>query len=242
MSNGAVAIAVPSGWSAPSTTGTAAGFFTASAGTRSVSSGQMVVSGVTLAAGAKLTVVYGAKAQGGPGATSPSTGSTQTWTTRQRSSSAGSSTVLAAGSPSVTVFAPDGSGSMTPSQSTVAHAVTGKTLTFTYSVAAGGMSNGTLTLVVPSGWSVPSTTGSAPGYVTAGTGTVVVSNRTITVSGITRAGGTTVSITYGSKAAGGPGATAPPTAVGAQTWQARQRSTGAGTLTNLATSPSITVT
>ena len=45
-------------------------------------------------------------------------------------------------------------------------------------------------------------------------------------------------VTYGATSGGGSGATAP-TSIGAQTWQAQERSTGGGSLTNLASSPSI---
>src|SRR2546430_9609724 len=55
-----------------------------------------------------------------------------------------------------------------------------------YTAAAGGISNGSVTLVVPSGWSAPSTTGSNAGYATASSGTVSVSAQTITVSSLTR--------------------------------------------------------
>src|SRR5207245_2400473 len=101
-------------------------------------------------------------------------------------------------------------------------------------------SNGTVTLVVPSGWSAPSTTGANAGYTTASAGTLSVSSQTITVSSLTLAGGSTFTITYGSTAGGGPGATAT-SSTGAQTWQAQAKSTSAGSLTNLASSPSITV-
>src|SRR5207248_11399316 len=100
--------------------------------------------------------------------------------------------------------------------------------------------NGSVTLVVPSGWNAPSTTGSNAGYTTASTGTVSVSSQTITVSSVTLGGGSTMTITYGSTASGGPGATATSSA-GAQTWQAQQKSTSGGSLTNLGSSPSITV-
>src|SRR4029079_2008661 len=72
------------------------------------------------------------------------------------------------------------------------------------------------------------------------TGTVGVAGQTITVSGVTLAGGGTFTIVYGSTASSGPGATAT-ASTGAQTWPAQQKWTSGGTLTNLAASPSITV-
>jgi hypothetical protein len=69
---------------------------------------------------------------------------------------------------------------------------------------------------------------------------VTVTGQTITVSGVTLADGGTFTITYGSRASSGPGATAPSTA-GAQTWQVQQKAKNNGILTNLASSPSIGV-
>src|SRR5207244_9663832 len=115
-----------------------------------------------------------------------------------------------------TVNAADGTGTLTTPTSAVSASQTGRTLTFTYTAATGGLSNGSLTLVVPAGWSAPSTTAANAGYTTASTGTVSVSSQTITVSSVTLAGGATMTITYGHTAGGGPGATATST-TGAQT-------------------------
>ena len=95
-------------------------------------------------------------------------------------------------------------------------------------------------MAAPVGWSTPSTVASAAGYTTASTGTVSVAGQTITVSGVTLGGGGTMTIVYGDTGGGGPGATAG-TTLGAQAWQAQERSTLAGVLANLAASPSITV-
>ncbi len=239
MTNGAVTVDVPTGWSAPSTTGSANGFTTASTGTVGVSGQTITVSAVTLSAGSTFTIVYGSKASGGSGATATSSTGPQTWQGQQKATSGGALTNLAS-SPSITVNAADGSGTLTTPTSSVLAGSTGHTITFTYTAATGGMNSGAVTVVVPTGWSAPSTTGSANGYTTASTGTVGVSGQTITVSGLTLSGGATFTITYGDTTGGGSGATAPSTA-GAQTWQAQERSTSAGTLTNLAASPSITV-
>src|SRR5207244_6869791 len=117
---------------------------------------------------------------------------------------------------------------------------TGNTITFAYTAAAGGLSGGSVTLDVPTGWSAPSTTGPNAGYTTASTGTVSASGQTITVSSVTVAGGSTFTITYGATSGGGPGATAPASA-GSATWQAKEKSTSGGTLTNLGPSPSVNV-
>ena len=117
---------------------------------------------------------------------------------------------------------------------------TGHTITFTYTASTGGLVNGQVVLVVPAGWSAPSVTANAPGYATASAGTRTISSRWIIVSNVTLSAGETLTITYGSKSAGGPGATAA-SAIGTQTWQAKERSTVSGLLTNLATSPAIHV-
>jgi subtilisin family serine protease len=139
-------------------------------------------------------------------------------------------------------FARDGSGTMSVAPSTVVHSSTGNTLTFTYTVPnTGGMGNGRIQLIAPAGWSAPSIVNTNPGKVTSSVGVVSVLGQTITIDGISRSRGQIVTIVYGSKASGGPGATAP-AAVGAQTWQASQRSTASGTLTNLGASPVVNVT
>src|SRR5207253_6090024 len=135
----------------------------------------------------------------------------QTWQDKEKSTAAGSLANLGS-SPSITVYAADGSGTLTTPTSSVANGSTGNTITFTYTAAAGGLSNGSVTLDVPAGWSAPSTTGANAGYTTASSGTVSVSGQTITVASVTVAGGSTFTITYGATSGGGPGATAPASA------------------------------
>src|SRR5207237_5278433 len=137
--------------------------------------------------------------------------------------SAGSLTNLGS-SPSITVNAADGTGTLTSGTANVASGSTGNTITFTYTAATGGLSSGSVTLDVPAGWSAPSTTGANAGYTTASSGTVSVSGQTITVSSLTIAGGSTFTITYGATSGGGPGATTTTTA-GAHTWAATEKST-----------------
>ena len=230
---------MPAGWSAPSTTGANAGYSTSSAGTLAVAAQTITVSSLTLAAGNTFTITYGSTAGGGPGATATSSTGAQTWQAQEKSTSGGSLANLAA-SPSVTVNAADGTGTLTTPTTNVSASQTGRTITFTYTAATGGINNGSVTLVVPAGWSAPSTTGANAGYSTSSAGTLAVAAQTITVSSLTIAGGSTFTITYGSTASGGPGATAT-SSTGAQTWQAQAKSTSAGTLANLGASPSITV-
>ena len=129
--------------------------------------------------------------------------------------------------------AADGSGAMVVSPSSVAVGSSGNTLTFTYTAATGGLSSGGISVTVPAGWSAPSTTGSAPGYTTSTCGTVGVSGSTIQLTGVTLAGGSTCSVTYGSKASSGPGATAQSSA-GTASFATVEKSTAGGTLTALA--------
>ena len=223
-SNGTVTLTVPAGWPAPT-----AGNTTSSLGATSYAGQAVTVSSLTLAATATFTITYGSAA-------APTTGGLQTWSTSEASTAGGTLTGLAA-PPSVNVYAPDGSGTLTGAPATVGYGSIGNTETFTYTAAAGGMSVGSVTVVVPAGWSAPSTVSGNAGYTVASTGTVAVAGQTITVSSVTLAGGATLTITYGS---GVPGATAP-AAAGAATWQVQSNATLGGVLTNLAASPSVTV-
>jgi len=236
IDNGAVSVQVPDGWSTPTTTTqTDPGYVTASAGTVSTSGQTITISDLTLTGNA-VVIKYGSRAGGGPGAIAPAATGSQTWTTTARSSANGTNTALAAGSPQVTVFAADGSGTLTTPTATVGKGSTGNSISFTYTAAAGGISNGTLLLQVPGKWSPPSATSTDPGYTTADAGTVVVSGRTVTVKDLTLDPGDTVTITYGA----GTGAAAP-VDTRVQTWTAKERSTSAGQPAPLATSPVISV-
>jgi len=238
--NGVLTIDVPSSWSAPSTTPTADGYVTSDAGTVAVSGRKITVSALSLA-GTNVTIKYGSTAGGGPGALAPSSPGAQTWVAKQKSTAGGTFANLAQ-APQTTVYAPDGSGTMTTPTSTVPHGASGKTVSFTYTVAPGGMANGHVKLRVPNGWSAPSTTGADPGFISASAGAVSLDGRTIIVSGLTLAAGQTVTITYGAKGSGGPAANAPGSAVGAQTWEARERSTPPGSSRQLGSSTVIAVT
>jgi hypothetical protein len=249
MSSGEVDLVVPSGWTAP-TASNAAGCTTASTGSLAVSGSgpwTVAVTGVTLTGGSTLTITYGATSGGActasDTATATATTGTATFTTSQKSTSAGSLTAITS-SPTVTVYAADGSGILATTTSSVQASTTGTTIAFTYTAATGGINNGSVRIAVPSGWTVPVTTNAA-GCTTASTGTVSTSGQTITVSSLTLSGGSTTVITYGATSGGscasGDGATATST-LGAQTWQGQESSTAGGSAANLASSPSITIT
>jgi uncharacterized repeat protein (TIGR02059 family) len=230
--SGSVTIDVPAGWSAPSTTGWAAGYTSSSNGAVSVAGQTITVDSLSLAAGATVTVTYGSTASGGSGAVASSSTGSQTWSATEKSTAGGTLTSLAS-SPSITVTnSADGSGTLTTPTSTVLAGSAGNSITFTYTAATGGMTSGGVKVVVPAGWTAPQT-GAGAGQVTSSAGTVSVSGQTITVDSLTLAAGGTATITYAN-------ATATST-TGAQTWNGQQRSTGGGAYTALASSPSITV-
>jgi hypothetical protein len=165
---------------------------------------------------------------------------TSTFAATEASTSTGTLTALES-SPTVAVGnARDGSGTMTVAPTSVIAGSGGNTLNFTYTAATGGLSSGEIDLVVPSGWSSPSTTNTDPGYVTSTCGVAAVSGPTIEVTGVTVSAGDTCTITYGDKTGSGPGAVAAST-VGTSTFAATEASTSTGTLTALESSPSVEV-
>ena len=174
-----------------------------------------------------MTVVYGSTGGGGPGATAATTAGANVFQTQQRSTAGGVLTNIAA-SPSLNVYAADGSGTMTTPTANVVNGST-NTIVFTYKAAAlGGISNGS-------------------GRAHRARGLAVADRRkhdlvarraryagqTVTVSGLTLAANATFTITYGPAAATTTG--------GPQTWSTTERSTVGGTLTALASSPSINI-
>ena len=113
------------------------------------------------------------------------------------------------------------------------------TLTFTYTAASGGLSSGAVTIAAPAGWSAPSTSSGTAGYTTASTGTVSAAGQVVTVSGVTLTSGSTLTVTYG--AGGGASSALAPSSAGTSTFTTQEKSTSSGTLTNLASSPTVTV-
>ena len=183
MTNGAVTIDVPAGWTAPQTRRRRRPGHRQHRHRRRRRARPTTVSGVTLNAGATLTITYTA------GIATTTTGAA-TWTTKQKSTAGGTLTPIGT-SPSVTVNnAADGTGTNTVTPLTTL-AGTATTETFTYTAPTGGMTNGAVTIDVPAGWTAPQT-GAGAGQVTASTGTVAVAGQTATVSGVTlNAGATT---------------------------------------------------
>jgi hypothetical protein len=238
MAGGALTLHVPAGWSAPSLTPSAPGYVTTSKGTLGVAGSTITVSGLSLETGRSVWIFYGASP--GPGATTPTTGGGQTWQAMSKGRALGTLQPLAS-SPAITVLSANGSGTVSVSPSSVTRGSTGHTLHITFTAAAGGTVNGYLKVFVPGGWPAPSTNPNDPGYVTSSKGSLAISSRTIIVRGITVAGGGTVDIVYGSKAGGGPGATAPSKA-GTYAWPTREISNiRSGGYVELLPSPTVTV-
>ncbi|HET7449750.1 MAG TPA: invasin domain 3-containing protein, partial [Gaiellaceae bacterium] len=233
-------VAVPYNQAAPTTSGTVAvgQTLTAATGTWSNSPTSYAYQWVRCdSAGANCTAIAGATASTYVLTSSDSGSTIRVQVTGVNALGTGQT---AQSAQTVLVPSPDGSGTLTTPTSSVTAGSTGNTITFTYTAATGGLSSGKVQLTIPTGWTAPSLTTSNAGYTTASTGTVGVAGQVVTVTGVTLAGGATMTITYGSKASGGPGATAYTTA-GAQTWSAAEASTSGGTITALASSPSITI-
>lgn len=240
VSGGEIDVVVPAGWSVPSTTATDPGDTTSTCGAVGIGGSTIQVTAVTLSGGGSCSITYGSKASGGSGAAAPTSPTVSTFSATEKSTASGTLTALAS-SPNVTVgTSPDGSGTVTVAPSSLTASSTANTLTFTYTAAAEGVSGGEIEVSVPAGWPTPSTIGSSAGYTTSTCGTVAVSGTTIEITGVNLAGGATCTVTYGSRASGGPGVTAPSTATTA-TFSVLEKSSATGNLTPVAVSPQVSV-
>ena len=144
----------------------------------------------------------------------------------------------ATGSASATVYAPDGSGTMTVSPASVVAASTGANVVLTYTAATGGTSDGQVDVVVPPGWTTPqSTSATSAGYTTAtggsGSDAVGVSGSTIEVTGVTLASGQALTIRYSAVTA--------PSTTGPYTFAASEASLSGTAPRSLASSPTVDV-
>jgi hypothetical protein len=232
LDDGALSIAVPDGWSAPQTgSANTSGYVTSNCGTATIAGSTINLSGVTLDDGAECAITYGS----GAGASAPSAIGPTTFTAEEASTSAGTLTQVQ-GQPVVNV-SQDGTGSLGVTPQTASAASTGNTLTFTYDAAA-PLNAGELTIVVPFGWSLPSTVASAPGYTTTTcqSATLTIAANVIELTQFTLGNSGDCTITYGATSQGGPGASASSTP-GTATFTTEEMSSGSGTLTALASSP-----
>ncbi len=153
--------------------------------------------------------------------------------------------VLATG----TVYADphDGTGTMTVSPTSAVPGSTGNSFTFSFIEGTPGdfPTNSAVTVTVPSGWTAPQTTNAlSPGYIS-----YVALNTTVDSIAVSGSGPWTVAISFdGSNsdsgfnltyAGGGTGVTAP-TSLGIYTFTTQSQGGTDGTLTAIATSPTIT--
>ncbi|HEV2642418.1 MAG TPA: hypothetical protein VGT98_06915, partial [Candidatus Elarobacter sp.] len=230
LHDGRLQVAIPAGWSPPTTDSTGAGYVTASRGQVAVDGRSVVISQLRLQGGDHVLFAY-RKAR------APSTAvGYQQWVFKEQSGANGTLRPLAS-LPSIQVLAPNGAGTVYGYDSTVANGAKGVHLQFTFQAGAGGMVNGAVSFKVPAGWSAPSTSPQDPGYVTASDGTVTVAGRTVQIA-VPKVGSfSSFQITFGA----GAGATAPATNVGAQRWLFKERSTPAGTLLPIESQPQVTV-
>ncbi|MDX6485647.1 MAG: hypothetical protein QOF43_800, partial [Gaiellaceae bacterium] len=137
----------------------------------------------------------------------------------------------------------DGSGTITVAPTYTINSSTGNFFTFTYTAAAGGLSAGEITLVVPAGWSAPDTNGFNTGAINAGCGDSPVTIAgtgpwTVHITNVTLAGGATCDIHYGIN---GFGTVVAPATAATYTFTTQEKSTAGGTLTSVASQPQIVV-
>ena len=132
-------LAIPTGWTAPSTSSSNIGFATASGGTGctlgtlAVSSQTITVPITTCGAGDSFTITYGANA----GATAGSVG-TATFTTSTQQGSSGLAAIASQPTVTVQAAASDGQGTMTVSPTTAVAGSSGNDLTFAFTAPATG--------------------------------------------------------------------------------------------------------
>ncbi len=253
--NGVLKVIIPSGWSAPSANTVDPGYFrvTVSGGSSSGSSksGQTItvnINSLTAFSGT-ITVVYGSKASGGPGATCQPLPGTPVFTVE--SNPTGAVTYPITILPQVTVTNPTATATYTYSNTftstiTQTHTVsptytasptpitgegsaaiipagavawsTGNTFSIEYTAGpsnwAASPGFGSMKISIPAGWPAPVTTSSAQGYYTVVlTGGTLAgkssSGQDIRVSASDVLAGQKIIVTYGNRAGGGPGITAP---------------------------------
>ncbi|MGD0713591.1 MAG: hypothetical protein ABSB24_05335, partial [Gaiellaceae bacterium] len=151
LTNGEVDFIIPAGWTAP-ITGAGAGHVSVSTGTIGTITGggpwTVPVTGITIASG-QVTLTYAT-------VTVPAGTGTASFTGKEKTLVGGTLTNLASGA-TMTINAADGTGTLTTPTANVANGATGQTITFTYTAATGGISNGEVDITVPTGWTTPTT-------------------------------------------------------------------------------------
>jgi hypothetical protein len=222
---GLLSVKVPPGWSPPSTSPGDPGYVTSSEGKAPAVHGREIrLQLADVSSYGTLQITYGT----GKGAVAPHANvGSQEWTFAEAAH--GGKLKPIAGQPQVTVISADGSGTLRRASGPAAPGSPGNTVVFMFQAAPGGIQDGTITLTVPDGWSGPSTGSGDPGYVSATAGSLATSGQTITLSHVYLQSGSTMSIVYGSRTGGGPGANAPKH-VGPALWPVSEQSTPGGKL------------
>ncbi len=240
MSNGRVYIDIPPGWSTPSLVGTEPGYTVTNKGIALIDGRQIRVTGINMSAGGSMTVTYGSKTAGGPGATAES----EILCSRQFPvlTAVGDVTPMPISSYPIVNVSATGQGAasiISPSPAEVGQNTPNNTIIIQYTAGVNNLCNGRVYINVPSGWSEPSIVESNAGYTTSSIGTVTVSGQQIRVGEINLSAGNSMTITYGSTSGGGPGATAG-SSTGLNIFTVLS-STGEVTPTDISTSPSVNV-
>jgi len=233
---GYIALTVPAGWTAPSASGEGAitvacvppaGDCNADHAPVSFNGQVVTVNRISLPLGESLTITYSDATV--PAAPGPATFSTS------ENPTADAPLLPVIPSPQVTVTCADGTGTETVSPGTVTAAST-STLVFTFTPASGcEVVNGAVSLTVPPGWTLPSATPGAAGYVTTGPGAPApaVTGSAITVTGVTLAAGQALTITYSDATAPGSATTS--------TFATSEQTASTGTPVPLHSPPQVTV-
>jgi hypothetical protein len=215
---GTLKVTIPTGFSAPSLNVSDPGYFTAAAENGTVYS--TLVSGMDIivrvrdlaAAAGKVTITYGDRTSGGPGAVTQINEGKPVFYTAMTDN--GDTTNGLDSSPSMDLVAPLGSAVIDPAGVLVGSS--GNTIELIYTPATSWIS-GTLKIKVPDGFSQPSLNPLLPGYFTAGATGGILSQVTtdgmyilISASGIPNDTGK-ITVVYGATVGGGTGFDAPST-------------------------------
>jgi hypothetical protein len=236
LSYGYITLTVPPGWTPPSLAGqgaikvacvTPASDCNADHAPVTFDGQVVTVNRIILPREQSLTITY-------IDATVPGSVGPATFSASEKPTTKGSLTPVNP-SPVVTLTCADGTGTETVSPGTVTAAST-STLIFTYTPASGcEVVGGAVSLTVPPGWTPPSATPGAAGYVTTSPGspTPAVSGSAITVTGITLAAGQAFTITYST-------ATAPDSAT-TSTFATSEQTASTGRPAPLLSPPQVTV-
>ena len=227
IQGGAVQLAAPAGWTAPIGGNTTKAFSGTGTATLAFSGQNINLTGLNMTAAETLTITYGA-------VTVPAVGTGATWTTKENSSANPGTLVAIGTSPTVTVHAADGTGTMTVDKTDVSSGATSQTLTFTYTAPAGGIQGGALRLLAPAGWTAPVGGNTTKAFSGTGTGTLAFSGQQINLTSLNMSAGETLTITYGA-------VTIPAVGTGAAWTTTENSSANPGTLVAIGTSPTVNV-